>query len=164
MAQQSKIEYSKEYLTSEELAAISKVKLPLSRQRKARDIFLFSCYTGMAYSDINRLRKENILAHSREKRFLRFHVSKSTLLYSFPLLDAPYDILKKYRGLQENGELLPVLPLPAINYDVQNVCAAAGIKKSVTLSCARKTFAFVVAPENGITASMLTGIYNEYNR
>lgn len=69
MAKQSKIEYSKEYLTSEELAAISKVKLPLSRQRKARDIFLFSCYTGMAYSDINRLRKENILAHSREKRF-----------------------------------------------------------------------------------------------
>ncbi len=129
MAKQSKIEYSKEYLTSEELAAISKVKLPLSRQRKARDIFLFSCYTGMAYSDINRLRKENILAHSREKRFLRFHVSKSTLLYSFPLLDAPYDILKKYRGLQENGELLPVLPLPAINYDLQNVCAAAGIKK-----------------------------------
>ena len=44
MAKQSKIEYSKEYLTSEELAAISKVKLPLSRQRKARDIFLFSCY------------------------------------------------------------------------------------------------------------------------
>lgn len=72
MAKQSKIEYSKEYLTSEELAAISKVKLPLSRQRKARDIFLFSCYTGMAYSDINRLRKENILAHSRENVFCAF--------------------------------------------------------------------------------------------
>lgn len=48
MAKQSKIEYSKEYLTSEELAAISKVKLPLSRQRKARDIFLFSCFTVLA--------------------------------------------------------------------------------------------------------------------
>lgn len=155
MKSQFKKEYRKEYLTGEELSAIANLKLSMLRQRQARDIFLFSCHTGMAYRDLGRLRKDNILVLSREKRFLRFYIAKSGLFCSFPLLDVPYDILKQYWGLQENGGLLPDLPLPAINYELQKICMAAGIGKSITLHSARRTFALTVAPEKGITTCVV---------
>lgn len=155
-----KRQYHKEYLTREELTAFLKAKLSSERLEKVRDVFVFSCFTGLVYEDLKKLRVEQLMTLPSGSHYLRIYVPMTRLPRIIPLLDIPYKIIEKYKGQQEDGELFPLFPLPVMNIRLREIASECGINKTITTFSARRTFATTIASENGIpleTAAKILG-------
>lgn len=155
-----KRQYHKEYLTREELTAFLKVKLSSERLEKVRDVFVFSCFTGLVYGDLKRLRTEQLMTLPSGSHYLQIYVPMTRFPRTIPLLDIPYKIIEKYKGQQEDGGLFPLFPLPVMNIRLREIASECGINKPITTFSARRTFAITIASENGIpleTAARILG-------
>ena len=145
-----KRQYHKEYLTREELTIFLKVKLSSERLEKVRDVFVFSCFTGLVYEDLKKLRAEQLVTLSSSSHYLQMYVSMTRFPRTIPLLAIPYKIIEKYKGRQGDGGLLPLFPLPVMNIRLREIASECGINKTITTFSARRTFATTIASENGI--------------
>lgn len=155
-----KRQYHKEYLTREELTAFLKVKLSSERLEKVRDVFVFSCFTGLVYGDLKKLRTEQLMTLPSGSHYLQIYVPMTRFPRTIPLLDIPYKIIEKYKGQQEDGGLFPIFPLPVMNIRLREIASVCGINKPITTFSARRTFATTIASENGIpleTAAKILG-------
>ena len=155
-----KRQYHKEYLTREELTAFLKVKLSSERLEKVRDVFVFSCFTGLVYGDLKKLRAEQLMTLPCGSHYLQIYVPMTRFPRTIPLLDIPYKIIEKYKGQQEDGGLFPIFPLPVMNIRLREIASVCGINKPITTFSARRTFATTIASENGIpleTAAKMLG-------
>lgn len=155
-----KRQYYKEYLTCEELTAFLKVKLSSERLEKVRDVFVFSCFTGLVYGDLKKLRTEQLMTLPSGSHYLQIYVPMTRFPRTIPLLDIPYKIIEKYKGQQEDGGLFPLFPLPVMNIRLREIAFECGINKTITTFSARRTFAITIASENGIpleTAARILG-------
>ena len=155
-----KRQYHKEYLTREELTAFLKVKLSSERLEKVRDVFVFSCFTGLVYGDLKKLRTEQLMTLPSGSHYLQIYVPMTRFPRTIPLLDIPYQIIEKYKGQQEDGGLFPIFPLPVMNIRLREIASVCGINKPITTFSARRTFATTIASENGIpleTAAKMLG-------
>ena len=155
-----KRQYHKEYLTREELTAFLKVKLSSERLQKVRDVFVFSCFTGLVYGDLKKLRAEQLMTLPSGSHYLQIYVPMTRFPRTIPLLDIPYKIIEKYKGQQEDGGLFPIFPLPVMNIRLREIASVCGINKPITTFSARRTFATTIASENGIpleTAAKMLG-------
>lgn len=146
-----KRQYHKEYLTREELTAFLKVKLSSERLEKVRDVFVFSCFTGLVYGDLKKLRTEQLMTLPSGSHYLQIYVPMTRFPPIIPLLDIPYKIIEKYKGQQEDGGLFPIFPLPVMNIRLREIVSECGINKPITTFSARRTFATTIVSENGIT-------------
>lgn len=83
---------------------IVKVKLPIARLDRVRDIFLFSCFTGLTFDDVDKLQEYNIEILENGKRQMKIYIPLSNKIREIPLLAIPCLILDKYKGnnLMEN--------------------------------------------------------------
>ena len=155
-----KRQYHKEYLTREELTAFLKVKLSSERLEKVRDVFVFSCFTGLVYGDLKKLRTEQLMTLPSGSHYLQIYVPMTRFPRIIPLLDIPYKIIEKYKGQQEDGGLFPIFPLPVMNIRLREIASVCGINKPITTFSARRTFATTIVSENGIpleTAAKMLG-------
>ena len=155
-----KRQYHKEYLTREELTAFLKVKLSSERLEKVRDVFVFSCFTGLVYGDLKKLRAEQLMTLPSGSHYLQIYVPMTRFPRTIPLLDIPYKIIEKYKGQQEDGGLFPIFPLPVMNIRLREIASVCGINKPITTFSARRTVATTIASENGIpleTAAKMLG-------
>ena len=155
-----KRQYHKEYLTREELTAFLKVKLSSERLEKVRDVFVFSCFTGLVYGDLKKLRTEQLMTLPSGSHYLQIYVPMTRFPRTIPLLDIPYKIIEKYKGQQEDGGLFPLFPLPVMNIRLREIASECGINKPITTFSARRTFATTIVSENGIpleTAAKMLG-------
>ena len=98
----------REFLTPEEIKLIVKVKLPIARLDRVRDIFLFSCFTGLTFDDVDKLQEYNIEILENGKRQMKIYIPLSNKIREIPLLAIPCLILDKYKGKQSDGKLLPL--------------------------------------------------------
>lgn len=122
-----KRQYHKEYLTREELTAFLKAKLSSERLEKVRDVFVFSCFTGLVYEDLKKLRAEQLMTLPSGSHYLRIYVPMTRFPRTIPLLDIPYKIIEKYKGQQEDGGLFPLFPLPVMNIRLREIASECGI-------------------------------------
>lgn len=155
-----KRQYHKEYLTCEELTAFLKAKLSSEHLEKVRDVFVFSCFTGLVYEDLKKLYAEQLMTLPSGSHYLRIYVPMTRFPRTIPLLDIPYKIIKKYKGQQEDGGLFPLFPLPVMNIRLREIASECGINKTITTFSARRAFATTIASENGIpleTAAKMLG-------
>ena len=155
-----KRQYLKEYLTREELTAFLKVKLSSERLEKVRDVFVFSCFTGLVYGDLKKLRTEQLMTLPSGSHYLQIYVPMTRFPRTIPLLDIPYKIIEKYKGQQEDGGLFPIFPLPVMNIRLREIASECGINKPITTFSARRTCATTIVSENGIpleTAAKMLG-------
>ena len=147
-------------MTREELTAFLKVKLSSERLEKVRDVFVFSCFTGLVYGDLKKLRTEQLMTLPSGSHYLQIYVPMTRFPRTIPLLDIPYKIIEKYKGQQEDGGLFPIFPLPVMNIRLREIASVCGINKPITTFSARRTFATTIASENGIpleTAAKMLG-------
>lgn len=122
------------YLNDEELQALAAVNVKDPTVMKARDLFLFQCYTGLAYVDLSLIDFEKfrgnegkmILHEQRRKTGQTFHVV---------LLSPAVEILKRY------DFKLPIITNQKYNVTLKAVSAFAGLDFSLTSHCGRHTFA-----------------------
>lgn len=135
-------ESHREHLTPDELNEIEKVDLTAlsPRLQKSLDAFLFSCYTGLRYSDIIRLTPENIL-HINNKIWLTYSTLKTETEIRLPLFllfdGKSIPLLKKYQ--QGNDFLFDLPDNSNVNKQLAKICQLANIHKKVSFHTARHT-------------------------
>ena len=139
------------YLTEDEIKIILKKKMVSERLEHVRDLFVFSCFCGLAYSDVANLRQENIQKSFDGNLWIITKRQKTNTDVNVPLLDIPKMILKKYKGKLPDGKILPVISNQKLNAYLKEIADICGIKKNLTTHTARHSFASVIALANNVS-------------
>lgn len=135
---------NRDFLTEEELHAIMEKKFDIPRLEAVRDIFVFCCLSGLAFTDVQHLKPEHITKDINGEWWIRKAREKTNNMCHIPLLDIPAMIIEKYRKnpvcLQKNM----VLPVPSnqrMNSYLKEIADVCGITKKLTTHIARHSFA-----------------------
>lgn len=129
------------YLSQEEVEAIMAKKFTTKRLEQVRDIFVFSCFCGLAYIDVKKLRRENIRTSFDGNLWIIGKREKTDVTFSIPLLDIPKKILEKYEGTLPDNRILPVPSNQKMNAYLKEIGALCEIDKEISFHLARHTFA-----------------------
>ncbi|GAB1359023.1 site-specific integrase [Porphyromonadaceae bacterium] len=151
------------YLTEDEIKKILKLKLVSERLEHVRDLFIFSCFCGLAYIDVAGLRKEHIRKSFDGNLWIMTKRVKTRIDVNVPLLDIPKMILDKYKDKLPDGKILPVISNQKLNSYLKEIADLAGIKKNLTFHLARHTFATTTTLGKGVpieTVSKMLGHTN----
>ena len=153
-------EVDRGYLTEYEIALILKKPMVTKRLEHVRDLFIFSCFTGLAYIDVMNLKAENIRKNFDGKLWIMTKRINTNVKVNVPLMDIPKMILDKYAGQLPQGKLLPVISNQKMNAYLKEIGDVCGIDKNLTFHLARHTFATTVTLGKGVpldTVSKLLG-------
>jgi site-specific recombinase XerD len=146
-------EVHREYLTSEELLQLSEKKLSRKRLHLARDLFLFSCYTGLSYADTVKLTAADILRGEDGGIWIQTHRIKNNNRVRVPLLSPALKLVEHYKSyprIMDEDFILPKLSNQRANAYLKEITKALGWTKYLTFHCARHTFATTVTLTNGV--------------
>jgi site-specific recombinase XerD len=141
------------FLCEEELLTVMKKEFTIKRLNQVKDIFLFSCLTGLAYCDIKKLSSGNVVTGIDGKKWLFIARAKTGRPASVPLLPAALEIMTKYEQHScriNKNKLLPVLSNQKMNSYLKEITDACRIEKRITFHAARHTFATTVTLNNDI--------------
>lgn len=141
------------FLSKEELSWIEEKKITIERLEAVRDLFLFSCYTGLAYIDTMNLSKENILKGIDGEDWLMTSRQKTDTDVRIPLLPKALKLIQKYKGhpkAEHQGGLFPIISNQKMNAYLKEIADICGIQKPITFHIARHTFATTVTLSNGV--------------
>ena len=161
-----KKEVIREFLSEEEIAAVYSKAFPTERLNLVRDIFIFSCYTGLAYADIEKLKRSEIIIGIDGDKWVSTTRQKTDTASRIPLLPIALEILEKYKNHPKclnQDLLLPILSNQNMNGYLKEIADLVGIEKRFTFHCARHTFATTVTLTNGVpieTVSKMLGHRN----
>jgi site-specific recombinase XerD len=133
------------YLDQDELDILYTKKFPSARLSQVRDIFIFSCYTGLAYVDIFELTEDKIRKAFDGHLWIMTKRQKTDVNTNVRLLDIPLTILEKYKDKQKNGKVLPMISNQKINDYLKEIANICGIEMKITFHVARHTFARLVS-------------------
>jgi integrase len=156
-------EVNRQFLTEQELQTLSNKALMNERLRQVRDIFVFSCYTGLAYIDAANLTPQNIGIGMDGERWIYTFRQKTDTRTNIPVLPPAMAIIEKYKEHQlckVKNKLLPILSNQKMNAYLKEIAALCNINKELTFHIARHTFATTVTLSNGIpieTVSKMLG-------
>lgn len=128
------------FLTDEEIQRIMQKDFEIPRLEMVRDVFIFSCFCGLAYIDVAHLTQENIITLDN-RPWIIINRQKTNVQSNIPLLEVPQMILDKYKGKTKDNRLLPVLSNQKINAYLKEIADLCGIKKRLSYHLARHTFA-----------------------
>ncbi len=129
------------FLTEEEVLCVMKKTFEIERLELVRDIFVFSCFTGLAYIDVYNLTYDKIIT-MEGKQWLISSRRKTGVESNILLLDIPLSIIKKYFDKDRKGnKVFPMMSNQRINSYLKEIADFCGIKKNLTFHLARHTFA-----------------------
>ena len=129
------------FLTDEEILRVANKDLGIQRLELVRDIFIFSCFTGLAYIDVSNLTPDHIVTMD-DKQWIMTKRQKTSVETNVLLLDIPRAIIAKYsHKTYRDGKLFPILTNQKTNSYLKEIADLCGIKKKLTFHLARHTFA-----------------------
>jgi len=152
--------FDRPFLTDSELERFEFIELDKITQSKARDLFVFACYTGLSYIDVKNLTAANLVYGMDGKKWLSLYREKSKKPVKLPLLEKAQRILDKYENYDISDKLLPMYSNQKVNKYVKEIAVLCGIEKNLSFHAARHTFATTVTLSNGVpieTVSKLLG-------
>ncbi len=141
------------FLTPDELERIEEKPFRIERLDQTRDIFIFSCYTGLSYAEVYDLIPDHIVTGLDGKLWIHGQRKKSKEFFKVPLLPQAKAIVEKYQNhplAQTNGKVLPVYTNQKTNAYLKEIAHLCGIDKNLTYHLARHTFATTVTLANGV--------------
>ena len=153
-------ERKRRYLTREELKRLMTTPLPSSKLYLVRDLFLFSCSTGISYGDMGRLTNANLETAEDGTTWIKAVREKTGVEFEVPLLELPLHIIDKYRDTTLDGKLLPMYGNSELNKGLKQLATVCGIDRKLTFHMARHTYATEIALSHGVpmeTVSRMLG-------
>jgi len=159
-------EVKKGYLTKEELRNLYTKKIKIERLDQVRDVFLFCCYTGLAYVDVEKLTLENVSIGLDGESWIFVERTKTGSSSNVPLLPIAKEIIEKYKDhpvVRIHGKLLPVCSNQKMNAYLKELADICGISKNITFHMARHTFATTVTLSNGVAIETVGSMLGHKN-
>lgn len=144
------------YLTPEELHKLETCTFSQPRLEQVRDMFIFCCYTGLAYNEMSQLKGKHIQAGFDGMKWIKMIRDKTSKEISIPLLTKSANIIGKYDGIIDDGLLLPIISNQKFNSYLKEIAEIVGIEKKLTHHTARKTFATTVLLYNDVPMEIVS--------
>ncbi|MEN2434343.1 site-specific integrase [Weeksellaceae bacterium A-14] len=159
-------EVSRVYLSEQEIDRLFNKDLRNERLSQVRDIFLFSCFTGLAYIDTQKLTRDNVSLGLDGNKWIFTKRQKTKTTSNIPLLPKAHEIIEKYKNhpaCLNSGKLLPVLSNQKMNAYLKEIADLCGINKELTYHIARHTFATTVTLSNGVSIESVSKMLGHKN-
>ncbi len=159
-------ETDRPYLTELELHSIKDKHFKNLRLDQVKDIFLFSCYTGLAYADIKKLSRAEIERTPNGLWWIKTRRQKTKQRSQLPLFATAKEIIDKYTdlsALSAEDTVLPVISNQKLNAYLKEIANIVGIEKNLTFHVARHTFATTVTLQNGISIEAVSRMMGHTN-
>lgn len=156
-------EVVRDFLSEAEIEQMTNKEFVSERLELVRDIFVFSCSTGLAYIDVKQLTLDNISLGIDGDKWIFKNRQKTDTASKIPLLPMAQEIIDKYADdpvCKNEKRLLPILSNQKMNAYLKEIADVCEIKKELTFHIARHTFATTVTLSNGVpleTVSKMLG-------
>lgn len=125
------------WLSSEEIEKIMSVHIEKPSVAFVRDMFIFGTFTGLSYSDIKNLRKEQILSDSAGNQWISIKRQKTGSESLVPLLDIPKEIIRKYEGTGEGGKVFKMFSMSVVCLYIKQIATLSKLDCKITFHVAR---------------------------
>ena len=149
----------RQFLSENELSNLETYYFPIERLERARDLFVFSCYTGIIYSVIMVLTQNNIHIGIDTNNWIITRRQKTKTPVKIPLLEKAQYHIDKYTNhpiTQLTGTLFPVITNEKLNLHLKETADSVGIKKNLTFHMAKHTFATTVTLSNDVPIEIVS--------
>ena len=159
-------EVNVEFLSREELDILMNKEFAIKRLEQVRDIFIFCCFTALAFVDVQQLSREHLIKDNNGALWIRKARQKTNQMCNIPVLSIPQRILRKYEDNVEcikKGVLLPVISNQRMNAYLKEIADVCGIAKRLTTHVARHTAATVVFLANDVSMENVSKILGHSN-
>lgn len=144
------------FLQKEELRRLTKYTPTSRAMTTILDAFLFSCFTGLSYTDLMRLRMADVVAVGNNL-YISTHRVKTRTAVNVPLLHCALHLLQKYdRG--DEGALFALPSNCRCNAVLRQIMSRVGIDKRITFHSARHTFATTITLANGVSIESVSSM------
>ena len=160
-----KVSVDRGYLTEDEVIAIATHEITIPRLEQVRDIFIFCCYTGLAYSDVAALRQGNIQKMFDGRLWIVTHRQKTKTNVNVPLLPMAKKILEKYNWeeAEKDAPILPVVSNQKSNAYLKEIADICKVEKHLTFHLARHTFATTMTLGKGVPIESVSKMLGHTN-
>ena len=151
------------FLSKEELQTLVDAKMKNAQYELVRDLFVFSAFTGLCYSDVKNLTKDNLKTSFDGHLWIITRRQKTNTDSSIRLLEVPKRIIEKYKGYTKDNRLFPVPSNSSCNAILKKIGKQCGIKTKLTYHVARHTMATTITLSQGVpieTVSRMLGHTN----
>lgn len=159
-------EVERVYLTEDEIQSIIEKDFKTERLSLVRDIFLFSCFTGLAYIDVKNLTKSHISFGIDGEKWIFTHRQKTESASKIPILPVTQMIIDKYENHPQSSnqeKLLPILSNQKMNEYLKEIAGVCEIEKELTFHIARHTFATTITLTNGVPIESVSKMLGHKN-
>ena len=160
------IEVERAFLSKEEIEIMFNKEFATDRLNQVKDIFLFSCFTGLAYVDVKKLSYKNIGFGVDGEKWIFINRTKTDTRSNIPLLPIASTILEKYKDHPQvinEDKLLPILSNQKMNSYLKEIADVCEINKELTFHIARHTFATTVTLSNGVPIESVSKMLGHRN-
>ncbi len=140
----------REYLTEEEIRRLQTTPLRHKRQDRTRDMFLFSCFTGICHADMKSLTYDQLAQDTNGDWWITGNRLKTGSKYMVKLLPIAISIIDKYRGLTGDERVFLMSTVKVMDKSLRFIAEACHIEKHITFHLARHTFATTISLMNGV--------------
>lgn len=153
-------------LNQQDIDLLIQKKTLNDRLNAVKDIFLFSCYTGLSYVDVVLLSQNHIHGNCTGEKMIIINRAKTKVESRIPVLPYAEVLIEKYSKFSEssvNNRLFPVKSNQKINEYLKEIANLCGITKILTFHLARHTFATTIALKNGVSMEVVKAILGHKN-
>lgn len=143
----------RDFLTINELNMLKDKEFEIPRLEIVRDVFLFYCFTGLAFIDVYNLKREHIIEDAKGRKWIHKQRQKTDVEFFVPLLELPLALIEKYKdhtSCKHSGQVLPVFTNQKMNSYIKEIADFCDIKKHLTMHIARYTFSTTITLANNI--------------
>lgn len=142
------------FLSPEELESFENFTFTQPRLQLVKDLFIFCCYTGLAYNELSRLEMKHIQKGFDGMLWISMQREKTSKDFSIPLLPQAEVILNKYKA--NVSIVFPKISNQKYNSYLKEIGAIIGVEKKLTTHIARKTFASTVLLYNDVPMEIVS--------
>ena len=146
------------YLTEDELDRFANTTYDTPNRNFTRDMFLFSCWTGICYCDMRALTEKNLVKAEDGSLWIHTERLKTGTPECVRLMEIPLAILEKYRGMDADGKLLPMLTKESMNRHLKKMSVMCGINRPISFHSSRHTFGSIICLSQGIPIETVSKI------
>ena len=152
----TKEETKRGFLSKEEINLLIKGTFKKPSYTLIRDLFIFCTFTGLSWTDMANLTKENLQTSFDGHLWIKTNRQKTGTESNIRLLDVAKHIIEKYDGMTDDDKLLPVPCYVNCKNSIKVIAKKCGIKKNVTWHMSRHTYATTVCLSNDVPIETLS--------